>query len=59
MTRDQAVNLVIDKFERGMQPTEAELKAAGMCTECGGFGFTDYDEDGFTEIPCPKCKVKN
>lgn len=56
--RDAAANLVMDKIERGEQPTETELQAAGLCIECAGFGFTDYEDDGFTEIPCKTCTAK-
>jgi hypothetical protein len=53
---EAAANLVMDKLERGECPTEAELKAAGLCVKCAGFGFVDYADDGFTEIPCDKCR---
>lgn len=54
--QDAAANLVMDKLERGEQPTEAELRAAGLCVKCAGFGYVDYADDGFTEIPCDLCK---
>ncbi len=48
-----AANRVIDKTERGQQPTKAELRAAGFCLDCEGFGFTRLDDD--TELSCRKC----
>ena len=57
MTRDEAANLVIDKIENGAQPTEAELLAAGLCVKCAGFGYVDFEDDGFTEIPCDQCEA--
>lgn len=53
---DEAVNIVLNKLERGIQPTEADLIAADLCVKCAGFGFFDYEDDGFTEIPCDHCK---
>lgn len=47
--------ICIAKMERGVQPTESELRAAGLCVTCAGFGFVDYEDDGFTEIPCSTC----
>lgn len=56
--RDAAANLVMDKIESGAQPTEDELRAAGLCVKCAGFGYVDFDVDGFTEIPCDLCNPK-
>lgn len=56
MDDDQAIHVVLDKLERGIQPSEAELQAADLCVKCAGFGFIDYEDDGFTEIPCDHCK---
>jgi hypothetical protein len=44
----------INKLKRGEQPTEAELRAAGYCLECAGYGWFPA-EDGVTEIGCMNC----
>ena len=54
-----AAIVAIAKIERGQQPTTAELSAADLCVKCAGFGFVDYADDGFTEVPCDLCSDKD
>lgn len=52
-----AFDLVIDKIERGHNPTEAELISANLCIECRGAGrWHEEDEYGDeTEMKCKTC----
>lgn len=49
-----AMNIALDKIERGETPSKAELRAAGLCQTCSGFGDR-WNLEGDVVGKCRKC----
>lgn len=50
-----AANKAIDKMERGETPTVADLRAAGFCLMCAGFGYICVGKDLDEQKTCTRC----
>ena len=53
----KAFNIAVDKIERGIVPSPAELLAANLCRSCTGMGYHRIeDEDGDSyDMTCKAC----
>lgn len=44
MRKSQAANRILNALERGHAPTERDLREAGVCKSCYGYGYY-YESD--------------
>jgi DnaJ-class molecular chaperone len=57
MAREEAaVKRVFDAIERGARPSGDDIKLAGACPSCGGFGYYYLNEQTERKTTCRQCR---
>jgi hypothetical protein len=55
--KTQAANRILNALERGGTPTDRDLKAAGVCRGCYGYGYHYESEEASSNDERTTCKT--